>query len=97
MPKDYEIEYDDYRDLPISPIATGKSLFFKTGSWRTMRPLIDLEKCKKCGFCWKFCPDVSILIVDDYPKVDLDYCKGCGICANECPFDAIVMVEEESL
>ena len=94
MSDEHEIEYKGYKDLPLSPIATGKSLVFKTGGWRTMRPVIDLEKCKKCGICWKYCPDLSILIVDEYPKVDLDYCKGCGICANECPFDAIVMVEE---
>lgn len=96
MSEDYEINYKSYKDLPLSPVAKGKSLVFKTGSWRTMRPKLVLENCKKCGICWKFCPDVSILIVDEYPKIDYDYCKGCGICANECPFDAIIMVEEDS-
>jgi len=92
-----EVKLNCYEDLPDSPVTMGTSLVYKTGDWRTMRPLIDREKCKKCGICWKFCPDMAIREHDDYPEVDYDYCKGCGICANECPFDAIEMVEEESL
>ncbi|MBE3129528.1 MAG: 4Fe-4S binding protein, partial [Acidobacteria bacterium] len=53
------------------------------------------SKCIQCGICWKFCPDVSIDIVDNWPVVDYVYCKGCGICAEECPTKCIVMVEEE--
>lgn len=69
----------------------------KTGTWRTLRPIIDEEKCIRCYICWKFCPDMSIEVDEegDLPKVNLDYCKGCGICANECPKDAIEMVREE--
>ncbi|MGZ5555974.1 MAG: 4Fe-4S binding protein, partial [Candidatus Aminicenantales bacterium] len=58
------------------------------------RPEIDLGKCIKCGICWKFCPEPSIDVVDEWPVVDYDYCKGCGICAEECPAKCIVMVEE---
>ncbi|MCC7569098.1 MAG: 4Fe-4S binding protein [Candidatus Methanofastidiosa archaeon] len=87
-----------YEDLPPSPVTHDSSLVFKTGSWRTMRPVISKEKCKLCGFCWKFCPDVSIFEDSEgYPAVDYDYCKGCGICANECPFDAITMLEEDAI
>ncbi len=92
---EHEIKITCYDDLQPAPVTMGKSLVFKTGSWRTMKPKIDLEKCKKCGFCWKFCPDMSIYEVDEYPVIDYDYCKGCGICANECPFDAITMLEED--
>ncbi|MHC1605410.1 MAG: 4Fe-4S binding protein [Candidatus Methanofastidiosia archaeon] len=97
MADEYEVKFKNYRNLPPSPITMGKSLVFKTGGWRTMRPKIDLAKCKKCGFCWKFCPENTIMIVDDLPEVDYIYCKGCGVCYNECPFDAIEMVEEDSI
>ena len=88
-------ELNGYKDLPYSPITFKSTCGVQTGDWRTMRPLLDASACKKCGICWKFCPDMAIRIVDDFPQIDYMFCKGCGICAHECPFDAIEMVEEE--
>jgi 2-oxoacid:acceptor oxidoreductase delta subunit (pyruvate/2-ketoisovalerate family) len=69
----------------------------KTGSWRNVRPVIDLEKCTRCLLCWKFCPDLSIIVDEEKNTVavDYDYCKGCGICAEECNVGAITMEEEK--
>lgn len=67
----------------------------KTGSWRTFKPVLDKEKCTKCLTCWKYCPDVAIDIVDEYPVVNYDYCKGCGICSEECPKKCIKMIRQE--
>ena len=67
----------------------------KTGSWRTYKPVLDKEKCTKCLTCWKYCPDVAIDIVDEYPVVNYDYCKGCGICSEECPKKCIKMIRQE--
>nr|MDO8116757.1 4Fe-4S binding protein [Candidatus Sigynarchaeota archaeon] len=67
----------------------------KTGEWRTFRPVIDNEKCNKCGFCYTFCPEGTISFSKDTgPEIDLVYCKGCGICAKECPKKAIEMKME---
>lgn len=75
----------------------------KTGSWRVVRPVIDLNKCipaktKKmtCFSCWLFCPD-GVVTRTIPPEIDLEYCKGCEICAEECPVDAITMIEETTL
>lgn len=86
-----------YMDLPSTPVTLQTSEDIKTGDWRTQRPVIDKEKCIRCYFCWKFCPDMAIEVKEegDYPEVNLFYCKGCGVCANECPKDAIEMVREE--
>jgi len=86
-----------YRDLPpaaiISPSPTSPS--YKTGVWRTEKPVIDYAKCVKCLLCWVFCPDMSIRrLEDDSVEVNYDYCKGCGICSEVCPTKAIRMVEE---
>ena len=86
--------FKTYKDLPLTPITNVSSRANKTGLWRTFKPVINYEKCIKCYICWKFCPDVAI-IIDDFPKIDYDYCKGCGICANECPKKAITMEKEE--
>ncbi len=85
-----------YRDnLPPTSISDRSSKENKTGSWRNLRPVIDLDTCIQCGICWKFCPEPSIeWNQDEQPEVLYDYCKGCGICAEECPVDAIEMVKE---
>ncbi|ODS41953.1 MAG: hypothetical protein MSIBF_00935 [Candidatus Altiarchaeales archaeon IMC4] len=76
--------------------STGSTTKTKTGSWRSMRPVVDFKKCVACGICWTFCPEGCIHKRKDGKfESDLDYCKGCGICAEECPKKVIEMVREE--
>ena len=87
-----------WKDLEIGAIVTepGSASQYKTGDWRSQKPIFDNSKCNKCGLCYIFCPEGCIeQQADGYFKVDLFYCKGCGICAEECPKDVITMVEEE--
>lgn len=72
----------------------GSTRVNKTGSWRTFKPIINVEVCTGCGTCSMFCPESTIYKVADKYAIDYDYCKGCGICANECPVKAIEMVLE---
>ncbi len=77
-------------------IEPGNAREYKTGDWRSQRPVVDKEQCIKCAVCWVFCPDAAIQkTADGYYIADLDYCKGCGICARECLTGCISMVEEE--
>jgi 2-oxoisovalerate ferredoxin oxidoreductase delta subunit len=97
MPKKKDakkIVFESEKDMPMMPMSVGSMLFNKTGSWRNIRPEINLEDCIQCGICWKFCPDMAIEIVSEFPAVNYDYCKGCGICAEECPTKCIAMVDE---
>ena len=81
--------------LPEGPMASVSSEVYHTATWRTFTPVIHLDRCTKCNFCWKFCPDDAIEFdAKGFPKVKLDYCKGCGICAAECPPKTIEMVAE---
>ena len=83
------------RAIPEAPLASLPSDLLHSSTWRTLRPVIHLEHCTRCNFCWKFCPDDAITFdADGYPVLRLDYCKGCGICAEECPAGAIRMDEE---
>ena len=73
----------------------GTSIYYKTGSWRTFRPVIDMNKCVNCLTCWVYCPDSAVMVKDGKIEgINYDYCKGCGICASECPVKAIKMVPE---
>ncbi len=89
-----------WRDVPMAGniLEPGTSVEYKTGSWRSERPIWDAEKCTQCSQCWIFCPDMSIKL-DEEGKMtgfDYDFCKGCGLCAYVCPpkADAIKMVPE---
>jgi len=74
----------------------GNAACYRTGDWRSQRPVYNKARCIRCGTCYIFCPDMAIKALDDgYIEHDLYYCKGCGICAQECPADAIAMVDEE--
>ena len=79
--------------FPEGPLATVSSEVIHTATWRTFTPVVHRERCTKCNFCWKFCPDDAIAFdAQGFPQIKLDYCKGCGICAVECPPKTIEMV-----
>ncbi len=87
-----------WRDIEVGNIVTevGSAALRRTGDWRSQRPVVDREKCNKCGLCWLYCPDAAVeLLEDGYYEPDPFYCKGCGICASVCPKEAITMIEEE--
>jgi len=67
------------------------SVEVKTGLWRTLRPVIDYDRCKQCWWvCSNFCPDAAIKVSDKgLPEIDYDHCKGCMVCVAQCPPHAI--------
>jgi pyruvate ferredoxin oxidoreductase delta subunit len=77
-----------WKDLPTGGIIDepGNATEYRTGSWRTYRPVWSEKKCIQCFACWIFCPDDAIDVKDGkIAGIDLYHCKGCGICAAECP------------
>lgn len=82
--------------ITTGAVVEGRSsLDYKTGNWRDQRPILDINRCKRCGQCEEVCPDNAVhLVAEDY-IIDYDYCKGCGLCAYECPAEAIQMMKEE--
>ncbi|MGI5836725.1 MAG: ferredoxin [Chloroflexota bacterium] len=75
-------------DVPLGGVipSNGNAVTYKTGSWRTQRPIFVAENCTNCLICWLHCPDNSILLEDGkVVGIDADHCKGCGICDVECP------------
>jgi len=87
-----------WKELPEGDILQGgTSLKFKTGNWRSEKPVHIPTKCINCLICWIVCPDSAVKVKDGkFSHIDYDYCKGCGICAYECPKKAIEMKGETS-
>jgi dihydroorotate dehydrogenase subfamily 1 len=54
-------------------------------------PVVDLEKCTKCGLCEKSCVYHAITVdkSKDLFVIDGDKCEGCGMCISVCPYYAL--------
>lgn len=78
-------------------IEPGNSINFKTGNWKTYKPVWNKDKCINCMTCFISCPEDAIKVVKGkITAPDLDFCKGCGICAQVCPAKALTMVKDEN-
>ncbi len=59
------------------------------------KPLIDDQKCIRCGFCERNCPGLAIKIgkprTDEPTRIYLDKCVFCGLCKEICPVKAVKM------
>jgi len=90
----------DWQEIPMGGVIleAGNADAYRTGDWRSQRPLFVPEKCIHCMFCWVYCPDSAILVENGkVVGIDLYHCKGCGICSQECPVKptpAIIMQDE---
>jgi pyruvate ferredoxin oxidoreductase delta subunit len=86
------------KELPQGDIlGAGTAKEFKTGDWRTEKPVWNAQKCIHCMACWIACPDAAITTKDGkVTGIDYEHCKGCGICAKECPAKvAAIQMEKE--
>ena len=89
-----DVTWQDITPGGLIPWA-GNAHMFKTGDWRTMKPIWVVDKCKQCLLCVPVCPDSSIPVeAEKRVEFDFDHCKGCGVCVKVCPFDAIDFVSE---
>jgi NADH-quinone oxidoreductase subunit F/NAD(P)H dehydrogenase (quinone)/NADP-reducing hydrogenase subunit HndC len=52
--------------------------------------VVDVEKCKSCGLCFKQCPVGAITWEKKQPAdIDRSKCIQCLTCITSCKFDAI--------
>jgi pyruvate ferredoxin oxidoreductase delta subunit len=72
--------------------------YFKKFTTRTMRPVIDFDKCVKCTLCWLHCPDSCFDVMpDDTYDANMEACCGCGVCEAVCPVEHCITMVNESV
>jgi len=93
-----DVPFEDARVSAPAIHGGATSVEVKTGLWRTLRPVLVRERCRRCWYiCTTFCPDsVMRPNKDGYPEIDYDHCKGCMICAAQCHNHAIETVPEHA-
>jgi len=93
-----DIKPHTWKTMPRGGIIpeAGNAAAYRTGAWRTYRPIWSAENCIHCLTCWILCPDASIQAERGKVKgIDYEHCKGCGICAHECPINAKVLANDK--
>ncbi len=91
-----EVPFEDAGISAPAIHAPATSVEVKTGLWRTLRPVLDRARCKRCWYlCTTFCPDSAMSVSPEgYPEIDYGHCKGCMICYARCHNHAIEAVPE---
>ncbi|MBU2025530.1 MAG: DUF362 domain-containing protein [Patescibacteria group bacterium] len=51
-------------------------------------PVLDAEKCERCGACVKQCPADAIRL-EPVPRIDGEKCIGCAGCIAACNYEAM--------
>jgi pyruvate ferredoxin oxidoreductase delta subunit len=106
MPKWWEMrEGVTIPAIPVGkPKESGKGYvpernpYFKKYTTRTMRPVIDFDKCVKCTLCWIQCPDSCFDVMPDGTyDANMEACCGCGVCEAVCPVENCVTMVNEAV
>ncbi|GAG22673.1 unnamed protein product, partial [marine sediment metagenome] len=59
-------------------------------------PVVDEEKCTRCGKCAEVCVFNAIAVLGEYVLTFPQLCHGCGACAYLCPEEAITEADRET-
>lgn len=81
-----EHSYDSVNDI------RGKALKYLSDRVELVEaPVVDLEKCTKCGLCPKSCVYHAITVdkQKDVFFIDEEKCQRCGMCISVCPYHAL--------
>src|SRR5512139_3279577 len=50
-----------WKELPVGNVVLepGNASQYRTGDWKTLKPVLKKELCIHCGLCYIFCPDMA--------------------------------------
>ncbi len=83
-------------ECPNLHLLIGKRIGKAQKKVYTQKPVIDKNKCQKCGLCVKNCRNNAIFMPSGkYPIILEHLCSSCGACWLTCPHEAIKTKKEE--
>jgi pyruvate ferredoxin oxidoreductase gamma subunit len=89
-PEWVDLPFEEARISAPAVFASATSELVKTGLWRTERPVLNFDLCKRCSLCATYCPENAITPDrEGFPCIDYDHCKGCLLCVEQCPAHAM--------
>ena len=72
-------------NTPMDKMTIGGNIYeagnakeFKTGDWRSRKPIYIPEKCKQCGLCFPVCPEDAIPVGKDQKILTMIIVKDAG-------------------
>ncbi len=68
---------------PVGPYYTPLGMDGKPAVFLKAKPVVDPDRCDKCGLCAKICPMGSI--PSDAPDTTVGTCIKCQACIKKCP------------
>jgi MinD superfamily P-loop ATPase len=74
---------------PNSYLFFPKRIKEKSEKFSLPVPVIDEEKCKRCGICSDFCAYNALAVFPQEVLLFKELCHGCGGCTLACPEQAI--------
>lgn len=81
----YERAIPSFKRIPFYPETIRKRFMEMVLG----KPVINNQKCQKCGLCCKICPGEAITMKDEYPEIITRNCVNCYCCTELCPAGAI--------
>lgn len=54
-----------------------------------IEPVVEKDKCTRCGVCLEHCPTGAMVMGKDYPIIDRKKCIKCFCCQEFCPQRAV--------
>lgn len=86
-------DISELKNIAISKITSHEKLNKKSKVY----PVIDSEKCIKCGKCVKICSESEYNALNfekECLNLNKEQCVGCSLCSHICPKEAIKMCHE---
>ena len=85
---------DDFRMPVIAPLTFGPEMFRTTiRKHLIQRPVVDLQLCKRCQECIRYCPANAIREEKNRIEFDYNQCIRCYCCIEVCPHGALTARE----